>query len=88
MASKQFYLVGDDESTALDVDVSAASDLQSLKLVIAGNFAIVEHSGEIMHGELDRRPLTFSRHCISIKRRGFERDRGHQECQWSCWYHR
>lgn len=47
MASKQFYLLGDEASTALDVDVSTASDIGSLQLLIAGHFAIVEPSGEI-----------------------------------------
>lgn len=46
MAIKKFYLVGEgDASNALDIDISDASDLESLKLLIAGQFAITVPDG-------------------------------------------
>lgn len=54
MASKQFYLLGDEESTALEVDISSASDIGALQLLIAGHFAIVEPSGETIEPLLEQ----------------------------------
>lgn len=53
MAVKQFYLLGDETSTAFDVDISTANDIVSLQLLIAGHFAIVEPSGETAELLLD-----------------------------------
>ncbi len=40
MVSKKFYLVGEGESATIDIDVSSAPDWESLKILVAGQFAI------------------------------------------------
>ena len=46
MAVKNFFLVGEGEpSAALDIDISNTSDMESLKLLIAGQFAITAPEG-------------------------------------------
>lgn len=42
---QRFYLVGEDAASALDVDISTAKDVETLKALVAGQFAIVEPSG-------------------------------------------
>lgn len=44
--SNQFYLWGEDASTAIDVEVDLQENLDSFRHTIAGQFAIVEPSGE------------------------------------------
>lgn len=41
MTTKQFYLYGQDASKTVDVDLSTAQDLPSLKGAIAGQYGIV-----------------------------------------------
>lgn len=43
--SKSFFLAGEEPSTAIEVDISSATDLDALKLVVAGNFAIADQTG-------------------------------------------
>lgn len=43
--AKSFFLAGEEPSTAIDVDISSATDFDALKLVIAGNFAICDQQG-------------------------------------------
>lgn len=43
--AKSFFLAGEEPSTAIDVDISSATDYDSLRLVIAGNFAIADQTG-------------------------------------------
>lgn len=48
MPSVQFYLLGQDLTTGheIEVDSSAVSDYESLRLLVAGYFAILEPSGK------------------------------------------
>lgn len=45
MAARQFYLLGEDPSTAKEIDISTVSDEEDLKHTIAAHFAIVQSSG-------------------------------------------
>ena len=46
MAVQRFYLAGDDAANALDINISEANDLDALKLLVAGQLAIVEPGGD------------------------------------------
>ena len=46
---QRFYLVGEDAASALDVDISTAKDVETLKTLVAGQFAIVEPSGVLTY---------------------------------------
>lgn len=43
--AKSFFLAGEEPSTAIEVDISSATDFDALQLVIAGNFAIADQTG-------------------------------------------
>lgn len=45
MAVKQFYLLGEPSSSAQNIELEPTLDTQALQHLIAGHFAIVEHSG-------------------------------------------
>jgi len=45
MPAKQFYLLGEEVSSARNIDVDPKSDLEELKHLIAAHFAIVEPNG-------------------------------------------
>jgi hypothetical protein len=45
MPAKQFYLLGEEVSSARNIDVDPKSDLGDLKHLIAAHFAIVEPNG-------------------------------------------
>ncbi|KAF1352400.1 putative cytochrome P450 monooxygenase [Delphinella strobiligena] len=45
MTAKNFYLLGEDVSQALPIEIDAKQDLESLKNLVASHFAIVEPSG-------------------------------------------
>ncbi|KAK2612287.1 hypothetical protein QQS21_001713 [Conoideocrella luteorostrata] len=45
MGSNQFYLLGEDASTAIDIDFSDAGDIEELQHLVAAHFAIVDHKG-------------------------------------------
>lgn len=55
-ATKQFYLLGEDVSTAREIDVPSTIDEDELRQLIASNFAIVGAKG--MHPETKIRSLT------------------------------
>lgn len=44
--SNQFYLWGEEPSTAIDIDVDVQENLDGFRHTVAGQFAIVEPSGE------------------------------------------
>lgn len=44
-ATKQFYLLGEDVSTAREIDVPSTLDEDELRQLIASNFAIVGAKG-------------------------------------------
>jgi hypothetical protein len=46
MSTTRFYLVGEDASAGLDISISDVEDVDTLKALIAGQFAIVQPSGE------------------------------------------
>ena len=46
MPVRQFYFLGEDISTARDINVDSALDFDGLKNLIADNFAIVEPGGK------------------------------------------
>lgn len=46
MATQRFYLAGESDHGALELDISAASDLVALKLQIAGEFHVVQPDGK------------------------------------------
>lgn len=48
MPSVQFYLLGQDPSTghAIEINSSEVSDYDSLRLLVAGHFAVLEPSGK------------------------------------------
>lgn len=48
MPSVQFYLLGQDPSTGhvIEVNSSEVSDYESLRLLVAGHFAVLEPSGK------------------------------------------
>lgn len=48
-ATKQFYLLGEDVSTAREIDVPSTIDEDELRQLIASNFAIVGAKG--MHSD-------------------------------------
>jgi hypothetical protein len=45
MPATQFYLLGEDVSSARNIDIDPKSDLEDLKHLIAAHFAIVEPNG-------------------------------------------
>lgn len=46
MPSHTFFLLGDDVSTAKDIDVDTSLSIDEVKHLIAAHFAIVEPNGE------------------------------------------
>jgi hypothetical protein len=48
MVAKQFYLLGEDVTSARAIDIEPTVDYQGLQLLIAGQFAIVEPNGEFL----------------------------------------
>lgn len=71
MSPKKFYLVGEGKpDDALDIDISSASGLDSLKFLIAGEFVITAPESMLVGGSLPLRRLAdFGRHCVSVRRR-------------------
>ena len=45
MATQRFYLAGEAEDQPIELDISGASDLATLKLQIAGEFHILQQDG-------------------------------------------
>jgi hypothetical protein len=45
MASQSFYLLGEDAKQAVTIDISDASDVDTLKQLLAAEFHIVEPKG-------------------------------------------
>lgn len=45
MAIKKFHLAGQDANSALDIDISQTANMGALRLLIAGQLAIVEPEG-------------------------------------------
>lgn len=45
MATKQFYLLGEDVSSARDIELPDSADLEELQHVIAAHFSIVDPHG-------------------------------------------
>jgi hypothetical protein len=46
MGSQKFYLVGEGDASALEVDISGVNDIEALKSLLSGQFAVVEPSGK------------------------------------------
>lgn len=47
MTAQQFYLLGDNPSTARPIEVDGKLDIDGLKSLIAAHFAIVEPTGKL-----------------------------------------
>lgn len=47
MSTQKFYLAGEAEDQPLELDISGASDLNALKLQIAGEFHVVQPDGSL-----------------------------------------
>ncbi len=47
MSTKQFYLLGEDVSTARDIELPESSDLEDLQHHIAAHYSIVDAKGEL-----------------------------------------
>ena len=47
MSMTKFFLVGEDASAGLDIGISDVEDMDALKALIAGQFAIVQPSGMV-----------------------------------------
>jgi hypothetical protein len=45
MATKQFYLLGEAESTAREVELPPSVDFEELQSIVASHFAIVKPNG-------------------------------------------
>jgi hypothetical protein len=45
MFAKQFYLLGEDNSSPLEIQFDALCDYETLRQTVAAHFAIVEPSG-------------------------------------------
>lgn len=45
MSTKQFYLLGEDASTALDIELPESSDFEDLQHHIAAHYSIVDPKG-------------------------------------------
>lgn len=61
MASKEFYLLGDNPSTARTIEFPESADFEELQKIVASHFAIVEHKGNNSHWPLGELQLTHSR---------------------------
>lgn len=48
MVAKQFYLLGEAITCAQGVDIESTIDFEGLRLLIAGQFAIVEPNGKYL----------------------------------------
>lgn len=46
MLVKYFYLLGEDASTAIDIELPESADIEELQQLVASHFAIVESQGE------------------------------------------
>lgn len=46
MGLKQFFLAGEGSEKATEVDISTTNDIEALKLLIAGQFHVVNPSGK------------------------------------------
>lgn len=46
MAATQFYLLGDDPSTAREIDISSVTDEDELRHIVSAHLAIVEPKGK------------------------------------------
>jgi hypothetical protein len=46
MSSQTFFLLGEDVSTAKDIEINPSQSIDEVKLLIAAHFAIVDPSGE------------------------------------------
>jgi hypothetical protein len=49
MSTKQFYLLGEAESTAREVELPPAVDFEELQNIIASHYAIVKPDGNDTH---------------------------------------
>jgi hypothetical protein len=45
MSTKQFYLLGEAESTAIQVELPASVNFEDLQSIVASHFAIVKPNG-------------------------------------------
>lgn len=49
MSTKQFYLLGEAESTAREVELPPAVDFEELQNIVASHYAIVKPNGNFTH---------------------------------------
>lgn len=63
MTAKNFYLLGEDVSQALPIEIDAKQDLESLKNLVASHFAIVEPSGMFCSRFVYRTRLANTNNC-------------------------
>jgi hypothetical protein len=47
MATQRFYLLGEDASTAREIQVTSDTDLEDLQEIVASHFGIVEPKGTL-----------------------------------------
>lgn len=59
MDAKKFFLAGDNESTAVQADISETTDIDALKASLAGAHAIVEPSGKYSNHYIWHQRTTF-----------------------------
>ena len=59
MATKSFHLMGEDPSTAQQIELPASLDEQGLQHLIASHFAIVDPSGMSIAHQKTQQKLTF-----------------------------
>lgn len=57
MTTQQFYLLGDQPSSARPIEVDGKLDIEGLKRLIAAHFAIVQPNGEFNHSSLQNQLL-------------------------------
>lgn len=48
MVTQRFFLAGEDEKHALELDICGTTDLDALKLQVAGEFHIVQPDGKAL----------------------------------------
>lgn len=46
MSSKQFHLLGESPSSAVDIDLAEVADVDDLQHLVAAHFNIVDHQGK------------------------------------------
>lgn len=52
MSTKQFYLLGEDVSTAIEIELPESSDLEDLQHHIAAHYSIVDPKGKQHHHQI------------------------------------